>query len=211
MLLHIYCTKALVVKLYYNTYICQLWSGDSKQISDKAIKALNLKHFIMKLFKLKVELKAKLELAIIIPPTLLPTEAWGGVRLLVTRGGLERSFFMLLAKAACPDLGLGLLPWPAPLWWPVHQNSQRKTQPHSMHSTGHRWEPQAAVGHRVGGIIIANSRFALNLTFNLKSFMMKCLRHFFAGSTKEIYQSLKLVSVHYRNKAWIKNIGVHSF
>ena len=41
--------------------------------------------------------------------------------------------------------------------------------------------------------------------------MMKCLRHFFAGSTKEIYQSLKLVSVHYRNKAWIKNIGVHSF
>ena len=40
MLLHIYCTKVLVVKLYYNTYIWKLWSGDSKQISDKAIKGL---------------------------------------------------------------------------------------------------------------------------------------------------------------------------
>ena len=80
-----------------------------------------------------------------------------------------------------------------------------------MRSTGHRWESQAAVGHRVGGIIIAYSGFALSSTFNSKSFMMKCLRHFFAGNTKEIYQSLKPVSVHYRNKAWIKNIGVDSF
>ena len=31
----------------------------------------------MKLFELKVKLKAKLELAIIIPPTLWPTAAWG--------------------------------------------------------------------------------------------------------------------------------------
>ena len=34
---------------------------------------------------------------------------------------------------------------------------------------------------------------------------------FLAGNNKEIYQSLKPVSVHYRNKAWIKQIGVHSF
>ena len=40
LLLHIYCTKVLVAKLYYSTYICQLWSGDSKQMSDKAIKGL---------------------------------------------------------------------------------------------------------------------------------------------------------------------------
>ena len=41
MLLHIYCTEVLVVKLYYSTYISQLWSGDSNQISEKAIKGLN--------------------------------------------------------------------------------------------------------------------------------------------------------------------------
>ena len=35
MLLHIYCTKVLVVKLYYNTYISQLRPGDSTQISKK--------------------------------------------------------------------------------------------------------------------------------------------------------------------------------
>ena len=40
MLLHIYCIKVLVVKLYYNTFICQLWSGDSKQISEKVTKGL---------------------------------------------------------------------------------------------------------------------------------------------------------------------------
>ena len=38
MLLHIYCTKVLVVKLYYSTYICQLRSGDSNQISKKGFK-----------------------------------------------------------------------------------------------------------------------------------------------------------------------------
>ena len=37
-LLHIYCTKVLVVKLYYSTYISQLWSGDSNQISKKGFK-----------------------------------------------------------------------------------------------------------------------------------------------------------------------------
>ena len=37
------------------------------------------------------------------------------------------------------------------------------------------------------------------------------LSQFWWSNTKEIYQSLKPVSVHYRNKAWIKHIGVHSF
>ena len=31
-----------MAKLYYSTYICQLWSGDSNQISEKAIKGLNV-------------------------------------------------------------------------------------------------------------------------------------------------------------------------
>ena len=34
---------------------------------------------------------------------------------------------------------------------------------------------------------------------------------FFAGNTKENYEPLNLVSVHYRNKALIKDIGVNSF
>ena len=38
-----------------------------------------------------------------------------------------------------------------------------------------------------------------------------CLSQFWWSNTKEIYWSLKPVSVHYRNKAWIKDIGVHLF
>ena len=34
---------------------------------------------------------------------------------------------------------------------------------------------------------------------------------FFAGNTKENYEPLNLVSVHYRNKFLIKDIGVNSF
>ena len=62
----------------------------------------------MKLFELKVELKAKLELAIIIPPTLSPTEAWGRVRPLVTRGGLERSYFCVTGQGSMPRPRPGL-------------------------------------------------------------------------------------------------------
>ena len=58
----------------------------------------------MKLFELKVEL----ELAIIIPPTLSPTEAWGGVRPLVTRGGLERSYFYVTGQGSMPRPRSGL-------------------------------------------------------------------------------------------------------
>ena len=69
---------------------------------------LNLKHFIMKLFKLKLELKAKLEFAILIPPTLWPTESWGGVGPLFTRGGLERSYFCVTGQGSKPRPRLGL-------------------------------------------------------------------------------------------------------
>ena len=41
--------------------------------------------------------------------------------------------------------------------------------------------------------------------------MIKVLETFLAGNTKENCKSLKPVSVHYRNKAWINNIGVLSF
>ena len=66
----------------------------------------------MKLFELKVELKAKLELAIIIPPTLWPTEAWGGVGPLVTTGGLERSYFCVTGQGSKPRPGIAALASP---------------------------------------------------------------------------------------------------
>ena len=177
-----------------------------------SVKSQTLKHFIMKLFELKVELKAKLELAIIIPPTLSPTEAWGGVGPLVTRGGLERSYFCVTGQGSKPRPRPGLPALTSPtLMASIHQKSQRKTLPHSRCRTVHHQEPQAAVGYRMGGMNTANSTLAFSSSFTSNSFMMKCLETFFAGNTKEMHQSLKLVSVHYRNKAWIKNIGVHSF
>ena len=72
-----------------------------------------------------------------------------------------------LVRAASPGLGLGMLPWLA-------------TQKYELSKpplvTSGLTPPQASVGDRVGGIIIAYSSFALSSTFNSNSFMMKCLR-----------------------------------
>ena len=102
---------------------------------------------------IELQLKAKLKVAIMIPPTVAhsslgllavdcaaPTEAWGGVGLLVTRGGLEREIIFLSNRSrqeakAWP--GLPALASPT-LMAPVHQSSQRKTLPCSRHSTVHR-------------------------------------------------------------------------
>ena len=167
----------------------------------------------MKLLEVKLEIKCKLQVAVIIPPTLLPTEAWGGVGLLV---GHQRGFREIIFLSYWPRQeakawpGLPALASPT-LMASIHQNSQQKTLPCSRCSTVHHQEPQAAVGHRVGGIITATCSLALILNFTSRSFILKCLSQFWWSNTKEIYQSLKPVSVHYRNKAWIKNKGVHSF
>ena len=71
------------------------------------------------------------------------------------------------ARAGSPGLGLGLLPWP------VTQKYDLSKPP--LVTSGPT-PPQASVGDRVGGIIIANSNFALSSTINSNSFMMKCLR-----------------------------------
>ena len=68
-----------------------------------------------------------------------------------------------------------------------------------------------AVGYRVDGIITATCNLAFSESFTSKNFMMKCLRYYLLEITKEMHQSLKPVSVHYGNKAQIKNIGVLSF
>ena len=84
-----------------------------------------LKHFITKLIEVELKVKAKLKVAIMIPPTLRTHSSLGlsGVdctvlypqRLLVTRGGLER-YFWVTGQGRKPRPGLGSLPWPAPLW-----------------------------------------------------------------------------------------------
>ena len=75
-------------------------------------------------------------------------------------------------------VGLGLLPWP------VTQKYDLSKPP--LVTSG-LTPPQASVGDRVGGIIIANSSFALSSTFNSKSFTMKCLRfnHSFRSNISE--------------------------
>ena len=72
-------------------------------------------------------------------------------------------------------------------------------------------EPQAAVGHGVGGISTANVSLALSLSFKLKKGHDEVSEAFFTGNSKEIYQSLALVSVHHRNNALIKRYRVNSF
>ena len=141
-----------------------------------------LKHFVTKLIEVELKVKAKLKVAIMIPPTLRPTAAWssqGWTVLCCTHRdycspeGVWRDIFELPAKAwpGLPDLA-------SPTLGPVHQSSQWKTFPCSKHKMVHCWEPQAAVGHRVGGIIMATFSFACTLSSTSMSFMMKCLRYF---------------------------------
>ena len=72
------------------------------------------------------------------------------------------------------------------------------------------WALQSKTGR---GICILTSRVASISIVSLmpNSLILMYLSQFWWSITKEIYQSLKLVSVHYRNKAWVKHIGVHSF
>ena len=67
--------------------------------------------------------------------------------------------------------------------WPVTQKYDLSKPP--LVTSGPT-PPQASVGDRVGGIIIANSSFALSSTFSSNSFMMKCLRlkHLIRGFPK---------------------------
>ena len=146
----------------------------------------------MKLLEIELQLKEKLKIAIMIPPTLCPTAAWGSWRCTVLCCGLcctHRDYWSLegfgeiIFLSYQPKQEAKAWPWlPAlaspTLMVPVHQNSQQKTFPHSRHSTVQRQEPQAAVGYRVGRIIMATFSFAFSWSSTSTSFMMKCLRYF---------------------------------
>ena len=60
----------------------------------------------------------------------------------------------------------------------------------------HRREPQAAEGHRVGGIIIETFKFRLQFRINRNELHDEVLEIFFAGDIKKTLKSLKPVSVH---------------
>ena len=109
--------------------------------------------------------------------------------------------FALLTKAASQGLGLGLLPWPArgvethlhtshsillPLW-----NLRRRIE-----------RPLQSMTGRVIRILNSNVTFRSSVTL-IPNSLIVVLEIFFAGNTKENCKSLKLVSVHDRNKAWI--------
>ena len=89
--------------------------------------------------------------------------------------------------------GLGFLPWPATQKYDLSKPPLVTSSP---------TPPQASVGDRVGGIITSTCSLQLISNFTLRSFILKCLRHFLLEITKEMHQSLKPVSVHYRNKGW---------
>ena len=170
MLLHIYCTKVLVVKLYYSTYICQLWSGDSNQISSKGGKRSN------------EQFRGGIIFLLYWPEHGFPSLTESSHALISPRCGdsshLHTSHSILLLPV-------------------LHLKRRIERALQSMNDRG---------THILNSICVSYKM----VTLMPESFIMM-LETFFAGDTKENCQSLKPVSVHYRNKPWIKNIGVHSF
>ena len=181
-----------MAKLYYSTYICQLWLGDSKKMSDKAIKGLNpalisiaknisstsSRSSLWLIWNYKRNLKFQLWFHPLWGPQ-QPGALGGGLP-----EGVWRDILELLAKAG--SQGLAWAPCPdQPHSGPLHQSSQWKTFPHWKRKTVHRREPQAAEGHRVGRIIIETLSFACNFKSIAMSFMMKCLRHFWLDILKK--------------------------
>ena len=167
-MLHIYCTKVLVVKLYYSTYISQLWSGDSNQNSSKRGKRSNERFRGGIIFLLY-----------------WPEHGWSSLT--------ESSHALISPRCGDSSPHLPLNPPPP---------SVKLEEENWAGPPVNEWEGNPHLQFEL--CLIQDGHLTL------KSFIMM-LETFFAGYTKENCQSLKLVSVHYRNKAWIKNIGVHSF
>ena len=201
-LLHIYCTKVLVAKFYYSTYICH-WSvyyPPDQGIVNKSVtkrsgpyfySKKHLEHFMTKLIEVELKSAGKTESShndtthseahssmglsgvdctVLHPRTTGHQSGFGEIFLSYQRRQ-EANAWPGLPVLASRTLG------------PIHENSQWKTFSHSRHSTVHCQELQAAVCHRVGGIIMATLRFACTLSSTWRSFV-KCLIYF-AGNCKE--------------------------
>ena len=168
-----------------------------------------LKHFITELIEVELKVKAKLKVVIMIPPTLRPSAAWGSRGWTVTRGGLER-FFELLAKAG--SQGLAWAPCPGqPHSGPHSPELPAEDLPTLEAQDGPPPRAPGCCGPQSGRNHNWNFQFRLQFEINHNELHDEVLEIFFAGDTKENCKSLKPVSVHYRNKAWINNIEVLSF
>ena len=139
-------------------------------------------------------------------PTLRPTAAWGSQGWTVlccglccthrdywSPEGVWRDIFELLAKAGSQGLAWPPCPGQPHSGPPFTRTPSRRPSPCSRCSTVHRREPQAAVGHRVGGIIMATFSFAFSWSSTSTSFMMKCLRYFLLEILKKTVSPLKPV------------------
>ena len=97
----------------------------------------------------------------------------------------------------------GLPALASPTLDPIHQRSQWKTFPALEAQDGPLlrapgcWGPQSGRNHNW------NFKFRLQFQINRNELHDKVLEIFFAGDIKKTLKSLKLVSVHDRNKAWI--------
>ena len=152
-----------MAKLYYSTYICQLWLGDSKQMSNKAIKKRakgHLRDLEGSYFCLTDQSMAAL--------------VWLRAAMLLSVPGVEIHLHTSHSILLLPVLNL-----------------KRKIE-------------QALQSMNGRGTHIFNSNCVSfkTVTLRLKSFIV-IVETFFAADTKENCQPLKLVSIHYRNKAWI--------
>ena len=129
-----------------------------------------------------------------------PSAAWGS-RGWTTRGGLER-YFWVTGQGRKPRPGLGSLPWPAPLWapspeLPVEDLPALEAQDGPPLRAPGCWGPQSGRNHNW------NFKFRLQFQINCNELHDEVLETFMAGYTEENCKSLKPVSVHDRNKAWI--------
>ena len=138
----------------------------------------------MKLIEVELKVKAKLKVAIMILPTLWPTGSLGlpavDHLVLQAREGLPLGVLMNRAQSGAgqgrePRPGLGFLPWLLTQKY-LSKPPLVTTVGAAQYSSPR--EPQAAVGLRVGGIIIATFNFVFTLSSTSISFMMKCLRYF---------------------------------
>ena len=150
----------------------------------------------MELLEIELKVKVKLKVAKMILAILRPSAAWDST---VTRGGLE-IYFSVTGQGRKPRPGqgrksrpgLGSLPWPAPLRAPFTRGPSGRPS--------HAWSTRLSTAGRNDQW---NFEFHLHFQFDLKELHDEGLETFFAGDTKENCKSLKLVSVHDRNKASI--------
>ena len=110
----------------------------------------------MKLLEVKFEIKAKLQVAVMILPICGPQQPGA------LGGGL-----CCASSVARP--GLGFLLWPVTQKYDLSKPPLMTSSPTPL---------QASAGDRVGGIITSTCSLQLISNFTSRSFILKCLRHF---------------------------------